>query len=70
MDKIISYKFNIDTVCVEVKYADVSMIFIDSTAVENEVADNMYECLFFLVFRYLYSINIKHKRHQHSVLSH
>ena len=43
MDKIISFEFNIDTACVEVKYADGSMISIDCTRVENEVARNMYE---------------------------
>ena len=43
MNKIISCEFNIDTACVEVKYADGSMISIDCTRVENEVARNMYE---------------------------
>ena len=43
MDKIISCEFNIDTVCVEVKYADGSMLSIDCTHVEYEVARNMYE---------------------------
>ena len=43
MDKIISCEFNIDTACVEVKYADGSMISIDCTRVENEVARKMYE---------------------------
>ena len=43
MSKIISCEFNIDTACVEVKYADGSMISIDCTRVENEVARNMYE---------------------------
>lgn len=43
MDKIIACEFNIDTACVEVKYADGSMISIDCTRVENEVARNMYE---------------------------
>jgi hypothetical protein len=32
-----------DTVCVEVKYVDGSMIAIDCIAVENQVADNMYD---------------------------
>lgn len=35
--------FNIDTGCVEVKCADGTMISIDCTAVENEVADNIYQ---------------------------
>ena len=43
MGKIISCEFNIDTACVEVKYADGSMISIDCTKVENEIARNMYE---------------------------
>ena len=43
MSKIISCEFNIDTACVEVKYADGSMISIYCTKVENEVARNMYE---------------------------
>ena len=43
MSKIISCEFNIDTACVEVKYADGSMISIDCTRVENEIARNMYE---------------------------
>ena len=43
MDKIISCEFNIDTACVEVKYSDGSVISIDCTRVENEVARNMYE---------------------------
>lgn len=41
--KVISCEFNIDTACVEVKYADGSMISIDCTRVENEFAWNMYE---------------------------
>ena len=41
--KLISCAFNIDTACVEVKFADRSMISIDCTLVEAEVARNMYE---------------------------
>lgn len=41
--KVISCEFNIDTACVEAKYADGSMISIDCTLVETEVARNMYE---------------------------
>ena len=41
--KLISCAFNIDTARVEVKYADGSMIAIDCTLVEDEVARNMYE---------------------------
>ena len=43
MDKMISCEFNIDTACVEVKFADGRMISIDCTLVEAEVARNMYE---------------------------
>jgi hypothetical protein len=32
-----------DTACVELKFDDSSMIAIDTIAVENEVADNMYQ---------------------------
>ena len=35
--------FNMDTVCVELKFDDGSMIAIDTIAVENEIADNMYQ---------------------------
>ena len=41
--KILSCEFNIDTACVELKLADGTLISIDYTAVENEVADNMYQ---------------------------
>ena len=41
--KVISCAFHIDTACVEVKFADGSMIAIDCTLVEAEVARNMYE---------------------------
>ena len=41
--KILSCEFNIDTACVELKLVDGTMISIDFTAVENEVADNMYQ---------------------------
>ena len=43
MDKVISCEFNMDTACVELRFADGSMISIDCTVVENEVADNMYQ---------------------------
>lgn len=38
-----SCEFNIDTGCVELKYTDGTMISIDCTAVEYEVANNMYQ---------------------------
>ena len=43
MDRLISCEFNMDTAYVELKFADDSMIAIDTIAVENEVADNMYQ---------------------------
>lgn len=43
MKKLISCTFNMDTACVELKFFDGSMIAIDTIAVENEVADNMYQ---------------------------
>ena len=41
--QIKSCKYNMDTAYVELKFTDGSMIAIDTTAVENEVADNMYQ---------------------------
>ena len=41
--KILSCTFNMDTACVELKMADGTLISIDCTAVEKEVADNMYQ---------------------------
>ena len=41
--KLLSCAFNMDTACVELKFDDGSMIAIDTIAVENEVADNMYQ---------------------------
>ena len=43
MKKLISCEFNFDTVCVELKFSDGNMISIDTIAVENEIADNMYQ---------------------------
>ena len=43
MESLLSCEFNMDTACVELRFADGSMISIDCTAVENEVADNMYQ---------------------------
>lgn len=43
MERLISCEFNMDTACVELKFADGSMISIDTIAVENEIADNMYQ---------------------------
>lgn len=41
--KVLSCEFNLDTGRVEAKYADGSMISINCTKVENEIARNMYE---------------------------
>lgn len=43
MERLLSCEFNMDTACVELKFADGSMISIDTSAVENEIADNMYQ---------------------------
>ena len=41
--KILSCTFNMDTACVELKMADGTMISIDCTSVENEIAEDMYQ---------------------------
>ena len=43
MKSLISCVYNMDNCCVELKFTDGSMIAIDTIAVENEVADNMYQ---------------------------
>ena len=43
MKALISCEYNWDTTCVELKFTDGSTIAIDCTAVEREVARNMYE---------------------------
>lgn len=43
MKKLISCAFNIDTASVELKFSDSSMISIYCPAVEDEVAENMYQ---------------------------
>ena len=43
MRRLLSCEFNFDTICVELKFSDGTMIAIDTIAVENEVADNMYQ---------------------------
>ena len=43
MKRLISCSFNMDAACVELKFSDGNMIVIDTVAVENEVADNMYQ---------------------------
>ena len=43
MRKILSCEFNPDTACVELCMEDGTLLSIDCTAVENEVADSMYQ---------------------------
>ena len=43
MSKLRSCEFNMDTVCVELRYIDGTMISIDVVGVENEVAEILYQ---------------------------
>ena len=43
MKHILSCVFNMDTACVELRFLDGTMLAIDTIAVEDEVAANMYE---------------------------
>ena len=43
MRKIVSCEFNMDTACVDLRLADRTLLSIDCTAVENEVANSMYQ---------------------------
>ena len=43
MKTIKSCKFNMDTACVELSFEDGTLLSIDCTAVENEVAHSMYQ---------------------------
>ena len=43
MRKIVSCEFNMDTACVELRLEDGTLLSIDCTAVENEVANGMYQ---------------------------
>ena len=43
MKNIRSCEFNMNTGCVELRSTDGSMVAIDCTAVENEVADNRFQ---------------------------
>lgn len=43
MGKILSCEFNLDTACVELRLDDGTLISIDCTVVENEVANSMYQ---------------------------
>ena len=43
MRKIVSCAFNMDTACVQMCLEDGTLLSIDCTAVENEVANSMYQ---------------------------
>lgn len=43
MKNLLSCVFNMDTGCVELVFSDCTMISIDCTAVEDEIAHNMYQ---------------------------
>ena len=43
MRQILSCEFNMDTACVELSLEDGMLLSIDCTAVENEVANSMYQ---------------------------
>ena len=43
MDRLISCEFNMDTACVELKFANGSMSARDTIAVETVIADNRYQ---------------------------
>ena len=43
MRKIITCEFDLDTACVELYLEDGTLLSIDCTAVENEIADSMYQ---------------------------
>ena len=43
MRKILTCEFNLDTACVELHMEDGTLLSIDCTAVENEVANSMYQ---------------------------
>ena len=43
MRKILYCEFNMDTACVELHLDDGTLLAIDCTAVENEVANSMYQ---------------------------
>jgi len=43
MNELLSCRFNMDTACVELRFSNGTKISIDTNAVENEIADNMYQ---------------------------
>ncbi len=50
MRKIVSCEFNIDTACVGLRLDDETLLFIDCTAVENEVENSMHQRLVARIF--------------------
>ena len=50
MSTLLSCTYNMDNCCVELKFSDGSMIAIDTIAVENEDADNMWSALDYLIY--------------------
>ena len=45
MKRLLSCEFNFNTVCVDLKFSDDTMIAMDTIVVESEVTDNMYQQL-------------------------
>lgn len=43
MSKILSCEFNLDTACVELRLEGGTLLSIDCMAVENEIANSMYQ---------------------------
>ena len=43
MSTLLSCAYNMDNCCVALKFSDGSIIAIDTIAVENAIADNMYQ---------------------------
>lgn len=43
MRKILTCEFNLDTACVELRLEDGALLSIDCTAVENDLANSMYQ---------------------------
>ena len=43
MRKILSCEFNLDTACVELRLDDGTLLSVDCIAVENEVANSIYQ---------------------------
>ncbi len=43
MNEILSCEFNMDTACVELRFADGMTVTLDTNAIEDEVASTMYD---------------------------